>query len=100
METRRRQTIQQDGRAKAYRPLDEATRRAALTDGLEAYERGDFFLAHENLEPASTSLPSLAGSTSVSRRCRVTSRPQPSPPTRRPSRSPACLRRRRGHLRG
>jgi hypothetical protein len=52
METRRRQTIQQDGRAKAYRPLDEATRRAALADGLEAYERGDFFLAHEILEPA------------------------------------------------
>jgi hypothetical protein len=52
MEPRRRETILQGGRAKAYRPLDEATRRAALLDGLEAYERGDFFLAHEILEPA------------------------------------------------
>jgi len=29
-----------------------AGRRAALTAGLEAYERGDVFLAHELLEPA------------------------------------------------
>jgi predicted metal-dependent hydrolase len=52
MEPRRRETILQGGRAKAYRPLDEATRKAALSDGLEAYARGDFFLAHEILEPA------------------------------------------------
>ena len=29
-----------------------ADRRAALTAGLEAYDRGDVFLAHELLEPA------------------------------------------------
>ena len=45
-------TIQQGGRAKAFRPLPAATRRRALDDGLEAYDRGDFFLAHELLEPA------------------------------------------------
>jgi len=52
MDLRRRQTILQGGREKAYRPLDVATREAALADGIEAYERGDFFLAHEILEPA------------------------------------------------
>jgi predicted metal-dependent hydrolase len=31
-------------------PADD--RRAALAAGIEAYERGDFFLAHELLEPA------------------------------------------------
>ena len=45
-------TILQSGRAKAYRPLPAATRRQALRDGLAAYDRGDFFLAHELLEPA------------------------------------------------
>ena len=45
-------TIVQGGRAKAYRPLPAATRRRALREGLEAYDRGDFFLAHELLEPA------------------------------------------------
>ena len=44
--------ILQGGRAKAYRPLPAATRRRALREGLDAYERGDFFLAHELLEPA------------------------------------------------
>jgi predicted metal-dependent hydrolase len=44
--------ILQGGRAKAYRPLPPATRRRALRDGLDAYDRGDFFLAHELLEPA------------------------------------------------
>jgi hypothetical protein len=44
--------VQADGRAKAYRPLPEAERAAALRAGLEAYGRGDFFLAHELLEPA------------------------------------------------
>jgi len=41
-----------DGRAKAYRPLPLAERSAAIVAGLEAYVRGDFFLAHEDLEPA------------------------------------------------
>jgi len=45
-------TIRENGRAKAYRPLPEAARRAAFASALEAYERGDFFLAHELLEPA------------------------------------------------
>ncbi len=42
----------QGGRAKAYRPLPEADRREAFAAALEAYERGDFFLTHELLEPA------------------------------------------------
>ena len=45
-------TIRENGRAKAYRPLPEAARRAAFAAALEAYGRGDFFLAHELLEPA------------------------------------------------
>jgi hypothetical protein len=45
-------TVLQGGRAKAYRPLPVAVRAAAIRDGLAAYERGDFFLAHELLEPA------------------------------------------------
>ncbi|TAK00414.1 MAG: DUF309 domain-containing protein [Chloroflexota bacterium] len=45
-------TIRENGRAKAYRPLPEAARRAALAAALEAYDRGDFFIAHELLEPA------------------------------------------------
>jgi predicted metal-dependent hydrolase len=45
-------TILQGGRAKAYRPLPEADRTRAYEAGLAAYERGDFFLAHEILEPA------------------------------------------------
>lgn len=45
-------TILQGGRAKAYRPLPAAARRRALREGLDAYDRGDFFLAHELLEPA------------------------------------------------
>jgi len=44
--------IGRDGRAKAYRPLPEADRAAALAAGIEAYEQGDFFEAHELLEPA------------------------------------------------
>jgi predicted metal-dependent hydrolase len=32
--------------------MDAAGRRTALAAGLEAYERGDVFLAHELLEPA------------------------------------------------
>ena len=45
-------TIVQGGRAKAYRPIPEAQRLQAIEDGLAAYERGDWFLAHELLEPA------------------------------------------------
>ena len=41
-----------DGRAKAYRPLPLEARAAAVREGLDAYERGDFFEAHEALEPA------------------------------------------------
>jgi predicted metal-dependent hydrolase len=48
----RGETILQGGRAKAYRPMPAAARRVALESGLEAYARGDFFLAHELLEPA------------------------------------------------
>jgi predicted metal-dependent hydrolase len=47
-----RRTIIQRGRAKAYRPLPAARRREILAEGLAAYERGDYFLAHELLEPA------------------------------------------------
>ena len=46
------QTVLQHGRAKALRPLPRARREAALRRGLAAYARGDFFLAHELLEPA------------------------------------------------
>jgi predicted metal-dependent hydrolase len=45
-------TIIQDGRPKAYRPLPPAARRAALDEGLAAYDRGEWFEAHELLEPA------------------------------------------------
>ena len=50
--TEGRRTVVQGGRAKAYRPLAEADRRTAFLAGVAAYERGDFFLAHELLEPA------------------------------------------------
>jgi predicted metal-dependent hydrolase len=45
-------TIMQGGRAKAYRPMSESARLDALRAGLAAYRRGDFFEAHELLEPA------------------------------------------------
>jgi uncharacterized protein len=41
-----------DGRAKAYRPLPAAARIAAVIAGLEAYAAGDYFEAHELMEPA------------------------------------------------
>jgi predicted metal-dependent hydrolase len=47
-----RATVSQSGRLKAYRPIPPDLRRAALEAGLSAYERGDFFKAHELLEPA------------------------------------------------
>jgi hypothetical protein len=40
------------GRAKAYRPLAPEQCTAAIERGLSAYARGDFYLAHEELEPA------------------------------------------------
>jgi predicted metal-dependent hydrolase len=45
-------TIEERGRRKAYRPMEPAARRAALDRALAAYERGDWFAAHELLEPA------------------------------------------------
>ena len=48
----RPRTVLQGGRAKAYRPLSMEARAEAARKGLEAYERGDFFEAHELLEPA------------------------------------------------
>jgi predicted metal-dependent hydrolase len=50
--TERSVVVGRDGRAKAYRPLPESERAAALAAGLAAYDRGDFFEAHEDLEPA------------------------------------------------
>jgi predicted metal-dependent hydrolase len=46
------QTVVQGGRAKAYRPIPAAARAAAFDKALAAYDRGDFFLTHELLEPA------------------------------------------------
>lgn len=46
------ETVPERGRRKAYRPLPAPVRRAALAAGLAAYDRGDWFLAHELLEPA------------------------------------------------
>jgi predicted metal-dependent hydrolase len=48
-----------DGRAKAYRPLPDEARIAAVVAGLEAYAAGDFFEAHELLEPAWMGTPDL-----------------------------------------
>jgi predicted metal-dependent hydrolase len=48
----RARTVLQGGRAKAYRPLPAEARRRAYDAALEAYGRGDFFEAHELLEPA------------------------------------------------
>jgi len=50
--TARPGTILQGGRAKAYRPIPDADRRRAFEAGVAAYARGDFFEAHELLEPA------------------------------------------------
>jgi len=46
------QTVLQGGRAKAYRPLPAAAREKAFLEALAAYDRGDYFLTHELLEPA------------------------------------------------
>ena len=45
-------TVMQGDRRKAYRPIPPDRRREALEAGLEAYARGDYFEAHELLEPA------------------------------------------------
>ncbi len=58
--TERSVVVGRDGRAKAYRPLPAAQRAAAIEAGLAAYERGDFFLAHEDLEPAWMGTPDPA----------------------------------------
>ena len=50
----------QGDRAKAYRPIPPDLRRGALEDGLAAFDRGDFFLAHELLEPAWMGTSNLA----------------------------------------
>jgi hypothetical protein len=42
----------QGDRRKAYRPIPADVRREAFEAGVEAFERGDFFEAHELLEPA------------------------------------------------
>ena len=49
---RLRRTLNQGGRAKAYRPIPIEARRQAIREGLAAYARDDWFLAHELLEPA------------------------------------------------
>ena len=51
-ETDRSVVVGSDGRAKAYRPISIGQRAAAVAAGFEAYEQGDFFAAHEHLEPA------------------------------------------------
>jgi predicted metal-dependent hydrolase len=48
----RRTVLDADGRAKAYRPVAAADRTAAVIAGLQAYAEGDFFEAHELMEPA------------------------------------------------
>jgi len=48
----RQVVIGADGRAKAYRPHAAEARIAAVVAGLEAYAAGDFFEAHELMEPA------------------------------------------------
>ncbi len=50
--TARSVVVGRDGRAKAYRALPAPERAAALAAGIAAYERGDYFEAHELLEPA------------------------------------------------
>ena len=57
--TDRAVVVGRDGRAKAYRPLPASERTAAIEAGLAAYERGDFFEAHELLEPAWMGTPDL-----------------------------------------
>ncbi len=55
-----RTVVGRDGRAKAYRPLPPEVRAEAIAAGLDAYARGDFFDAHEELEPAWMGTPDPA----------------------------------------
>ena len=48
----RRTILDAAGRAKAYRPMAEPDRTAAVIAGLRAYAAGDYFEAHELMEPA------------------------------------------------
>ena len=48
----RRTVVDADGRVKAYRPMAAPERTAAVIAGLRAYAAGDFFEAHELMEPA------------------------------------------------
>jgi Domain of unknown function (DUF309) len=48
----RQGVVRQGDRDKAWRPLPPERRRTAFEEGLAAYARGDFFAAHEALEPA------------------------------------------------
>lgn len=48
----RRTVVDADGRAKAYRPMAAPQRSAAVVAGLRAYASGDYFAAHELMEPA------------------------------------------------
>jgi predicted metal-dependent hydrolase len=50
----------QGDRRKAYRPIPPDLRRDALDAGLAAFGQGDFFLAHELLEPAWMGTSNLA----------------------------------------
>ena len=50
--TVRQVIVGDDGRAKVYRPLPDEARISAVVSGLEAYGAGDFFEAHELMEPA------------------------------------------------
>lgn len=50
--TVRQVIVGDDGRAKVYRPLPDEARISAVVAGLEAYDAGDFFEAHELMEPA------------------------------------------------
>lgn len=44
--------MSQEGRPKAYRPLPRRNRLSAASAAVDAWDRGDFFEAHELLEPA------------------------------------------------
>ena len=44
--------VMERGRSKAHRPLPSEAHLAAVTRGLAAYDRGAWYLAHEELEPA------------------------------------------------
>jgi hypothetical protein len=50
----------QGDRPKAYRPISPERRSDALDAGVAAFERGDFFEAHELLEPAWMGTSNLA----------------------------------------